>query len=135
MHVDDRSLPHGQHLIPLDSGTTSLEPVGRADDLLADLRELGLHLDAPLASLLDLKLENLTGLVRAVSGWRAFPPQMSVRDTAPLRVLREEGGERLGVAPIECFGCRAKLIDHRLSMAARLVVSPVRQAGIERRQR
>lgn len=114
-HVNDLSVAHGQHLIPLDStAAASDEPLRRADDLVADLRELGLHLDPLLASLLDLELENLTGLIGAVSGRCAFPPQMTVRDTAPLRILCEQRGKRLRVTAIECFGCRTKLVDHRL---------------------
>ena len=117
LHVNDLSVTHGQHLKPLNSTAVAAgdEPVRRADDLVADLRELGLHLDLPLASFLDLKLENLTGLFGAVSGGRAFPPQMPVRNTAPLRFLRKQRSKRLRVTAIECLGCRAKLVDHRLN--------------------
>ena len=133
LHVDDLSVTHGQHLIPLDSAAAAGdEPPRRADDLVADLRELGLHLDLPLASLLDLKLENLTGLVGAVSCRRAFPPQMPVRDTAPLGPLSEQRGKRLGVTAIECFSCRTKFVDHRLKSSApgpdgRETLSPIRE--------
>jgi hypothetical protein len=114
LHVNDLSVTHGQHLIPLDSTAASGdEPPRRADDLVvADASELGLYLDPPLALLLDLKLENRTGLIGAASRRRAFPPQMPVRDAAPLRVLCEKRGKRLRVTAIECFGCRAKLVDH-----------------------
>ena len=118
LHVDDLPVPHAQYLIPLDSRAIGNEPVRGSDDLVADLRELWLHLDPSLAPLLDLKLENLTGLVGAVSGGCVFPPQMTARDTTPLRVLCEQRSKRFRVTAVECFGCRTKLVDHRLSMAA-----------------
>jgi len=119
LHINDLPVTHGQHLISLDStAAASDEPPRRTDDLVADLRELGLHIDSSLALLPDLKLENLTGLIGAVSGRRAFPPQMPVRDTAPLRIICKQRGKRFRVAAVECFGCRTKLVDHRLSIAA-----------------
>lgn len=118
LHVDDLPVAQGQHLIALDSRAAGLPPLRRSDDLVADLRELGLHLDPPVAALLDLKLENLTGLVGTVSDRRRLPPQMAVRDAAPLRVLGEQRSERPGVAAVERFGSCAQLVDHRLSMAA-----------------
>jgi len=83
------------------------------------LLELGLRLDPSSALFLYLESQDLTGLVGTASGGRAFPPEVAVRDAAPLRVLREQRHEWLGIAPVERFGCRAKLIDHGLSMARR----------------
>lgn len=94
------------------------EPLRRADDrVVADLAELRLNLDPALAPLLDLELQDLTGLIRAPSRRRSFPPEMPVRDPAPLGVVCKKRRKRLGVALIESFGGRAQLIDHAVSMA------------------
>jgi hypothetical protein len=41
-----------------------------------------------------------------------FPPEVAVRDAAPLSVLCEERGERFGITLTQRLGCGAKLIDH-----------------------
>src|SRR5260370_36956562 len=81
-----------------------------------------LHLDPAAAALLDLEGQDLTGLVRAVSDGRLFPPQVAVRDAAPLRMLCEQCRERFGVALAERFGRGAKLVDHRPEYAIRLAL-------------
>ena len=108
----------------LVAASVGVEPGARADDLvLADLLELRLYFDAALTALLYLELQDLTGLVRAASGWRSFPPQVAVRDAAPLGVVGKQQSERLGVALVQCFGGRAQLIVHGVSMAAATLVS------------
>ena len=101
LHVDDLAVPQCQHLVAL---------------LAATVGELRLDLDPAAASLFDLEGQDLTGLVRAVSDGRLFPPQMAVRDAAPLCVLCEQCRERFRVALAKRFGCGAKLVDHRPSM-------------------
>jgi hypothetical protein len=66
--------------------------------------------------LLDLELQDLTGLVRAASGWCVLPPEMAAGDAAPFRVFGEERHEGLGIAAVESFGCGAKPVDHHLSI-------------------
>ena len=117
LHVDDLPVAHRQHLKTLDPSAAGLNPASRPDDLVPDLGELGLHLGSPVASLLDLKPENLTGLVGAVSDGRVLPPQVPVRDTAPFRTVREQRGKRFGITPVERLGSRTKLLDHDLSIA------------------
>jgi hypothetical protein len=96
--------------VPLAVGTG---PACRPDDLVvADLCEFRVKVARVPAALLDQGLEDLTGLVGAVSGGRVFPPQMPVRDTAPLRVLCKQRRERVRVTAAECFGCPTKLVNH-----------------------
>jgi len=78
------------------------------------LPELRLHLESSLAPLLDLELQDLTGLDWAASGRCPFPPEVAVRHTAPFRVLGEQRGQRLWIALIQCLGRGAKLIDHAI---------------------
>lgn len=118
LHVDDLSATEGDHLVALVSSSFGIGPPGRADDLvIADLGELRLHLDPSRAPFLDLELQDLTGLVRAVSRGCVFPPQMAVGDAAPFCVSGEQERERCRIAAIESFGRSAKLIDHRSSIA------------------
>ena len=44
LHVDDLAVTNGEHLEALVAVAISPEPRSRADDLLANLRELRLHL-------------------------------------------------------------------------------------------
>jgi len=52
---------------------------------------------------------------------------VAVRDTAPLRVLCKERGERHRVAGIERLRCCPELVDHRLGHFATKVIG---QTGI-----
>jgi hypothetical protein len=132
LHVDDLALKEGQHLIALVSSPVGACPVCRADDrLVADLRELGLHFEPLPAPLLDLELEDLTGLARAVSGRGALPPEEPARDAAPLGIFSEEGGEGFRVASIERLGCRPKPVDHRPSMAGRGTLETLAPQSVE----
>ena len=85
---------------------------------------LGLHFDPTLAPLLDLKRQDLTGLVGAVSDRRPFPPQQAMRDAAPLRILREQRGKRARVTPVQRLGRHAQLVDHRPSIAPVATLEP-----------
>jgi hypothetical protein len=67
LHVHDLPFPEGEHLETLLPSPLFVRPLGRTNDLVADLRELGLNVDPPSRAFADLKFENLTGLVRAVS--------------------------------------------------------------------
>ena len=108
LHVDDLPVAECQDLETLVASSVRSEPLGRADDLVvANLGELGLNLDAALAPLLDLEAQDLTGLVGAASGGRSFPPEVTVRNAAPLVFVGDQRHERLWVALVERFGCRA----------------------------
>src|SRR5207244_1147657 len=67
LHVYDLAVADRQHLEPLDPAPAR-EPARRADHFVADDGEVRLHAGARRAALLDLELENLTGLVGASSG-------------------------------------------------------------------
>jgi hypothetical protein len=114
LHVNDLAVSDRQHLEPLDRPSVSPRQRCRADDLVADERELGLDLGRRSSALLSLKGENLTGLVGAASRRRLLPPEVTVRDAAPLGVLSEEGCERFWIALVQCVGCGAQLVDHAL---------------------
>ena len=73
------------------SNTVGAHPLGGADELvIADLRKRRLDFDPSLAPLLDLKRQDLTGLLWAVSDRAPFPPQEAVRHAPPLCILREQ---------------------------------------------
>ena len=113
LHICDLAVAQCDHLEALLRSAVGCEPAGRADDdIVADLLELRLDGDPPVASLLDLESQDLTGLVGAASGWGALPPEMTVRHAAPLGVLCEERGERFGVAAIERLRSPSKLLEH-----------------------
>jgi hypothetical protein len=121
LHVDDLPVAECQDLETLLASSIGSEPLGRADDLVgADLSEPGLNLDASLAALLDLELQDLTGLVGAASGRRLLPPEVAMRNAAPLVLVSDQRRERLWVTPVERFGCSSQLIDHRSSMPRKL---------------
>src|SRR3982074_2684450 len=85
LHVHDLAIAESEHLEALMSNAVGAQPPGGADDLVsADPCELGPDFDPSLAPLLDLKRQDLTGLVGAVSDRRPFPPQEAMRDAAPL---------------------------------------------------
>jgi len=112
LHVGDLAAAHRQHLEPLLTSPVLAGPVRGADDPVANLDEFRLDLGRASASFADLELENLTGLVRAASGRCALPPEVPVRDAAPLGVLREQRCERSRITVPERLGSRTKLVDH-----------------------
>jgi hypothetical protein len=77
LYIRDLAVLDGQDLKPLDPSAAFVRPCRRADDLVADDLELRLD-DGWRRPLLDLRLENLTGLVRAASGWCLLPPEVTV---------------------------------------------------------
>jgi len=111
LHVDDFVVADREDLEAFVATSVGGEPLGRADDLVSELGELGLDFDAPLA-LGDLELQDLTGLVGAVSGRGALPPEVAVRDAAPLVLLSDQRGERFRISVVEGFGGCAETIDH-----------------------
>src|ERR671924_7176 len=74
-------------------------------------------LDASVAALLDLELQDLTGLVGSPSGGCLLPPKVALRHAAPFGVGCEEGGEWRRIALVECICCGSKLVDHGASVA------------------
>ena len=114
LHVSDLAVPvRDHHRIALGRRSVGAPPVRGTDDLvLPDLREREV-VDLPTAA----RLQDLTGLVWPASGGCVLPPEVAVRDAAPLGILREERGERLGIAVIQRLGCCAKLVDHSRSIA------------------
>ena len=89
LHVDDLAVAEREDLEAFVAPAIGSKPLRRADDLVADLGELRLHGDPSLAPLVDLKVQDLTGLIGTVSNRCALPPQMAVRDAAPLIVFRD----------------------------------------------
>lgn len=82
-----------------------------------------------IAALLDLELQDLTGFVRAMTGRSVLPPQVPVRDAAPLVLVSDQRSEGLGITLIERFGGCSKLIDHGPSVPLTLVSACVRAHG------
>ena len=117
LHVDDHPVTQRQDLEALVASPVCSEPLGRADDpVVADLGELRLNLDPALAPLLDLEAQDLTGLVRSVSGGCSLPPKMAVRHATPLVLVSDQSRKRLRVTPIQRLSRSAKLINHPSSM-------------------
>ena len=116
LHVHDLAVPEGDdHGIPSPEFSVVIPQLRGPDDLVvADTGE-GQIVDRPAAAC----LQDLTGLVRPASGGRVLPPEVAARWAAPLGVLCEERGERLGIAVIQRLCGGAKLIDHSRSMAQR----------------
>ena len=101
LHVDDLVAADGEYLVALLARPVLVHPLCRADDhVVADTGELGLDVDSTVAAFANLEGQDRTGLVGAASGGCAFPPQVAVRDAAPLALLGDQVGERTGVAPI-----------------------------------
>ena len=101
--------------------TVGVKPRRRADDLVvADSGEHGLDGKAALGPRSNLGPQDRTGLVGTVSGRRPLPPQMAVRQAAPLRVVGEQSREGLGVAPDQRLRGGAQLLDQRLVRHPRL---------------
>lgn len=78
LHVDDFVVTDGEDLEAFVATSVGSEPLGRADDLLAHLRELGLNLDPSLTAFRDLESQDLTGLVRPMSSGCVLPPEVAV---------------------------------------------------------
>jgi len=131
LHVDDLAVTDGEDLEALLTAAVGCEPAGRADDLVADLGELRRNHDLPFAALAELELQDLPGLVRAVSRRSLLPPQMSPRDAAPLVPLGDQRDKGLWVTPTERLGSDAQLVDHGNDHARSLTTF----AGFERTSR
>ncbi len=114
LHVSDLAVAERDHYwIALRRHSVGTRPVRGTDDVVfSDLSKREV-VDLPTAA----RLQDLTGLVRSPSRGGVFPPEMAVRDAAPLSVLCEERGERFGITVTQRLGCSAKLIDHGRSMA------------------
>jgi len=106
LHVDDLSIPDGEHLEAFLTSPVGSEPGRRSDDLVANLCECGLGLHPPPVAFLALEGQDLTGLVRTVSGWGVFPPQTAASDATPLVLLCDERNERLWITTIQRLGRR-----------------------------
>lgn len=91
LHVDDLVVANRQNLIPLGSLAAVVEPGGRADDpVVAHQCELRSNLRCAAATLLDLELQDLTGLFGPASARCPFPPEVTARNASPLGVIGEE---------------------------------------------
>jgi hypothetical protein len=68
-HLHIRNLPVAdrQDLMALSAIPVSVEPRRGTDDLVAELNELRAHLKVPHAAIVDLLLQDRTGLIRAPS--------------------------------------------------------------------
>jgi hypothetical protein len=89
-----------------------------------------------------LEGQDLTGLVGPASGRCALPPEMAVRDAAPLALVCDQVGERSRVASVERVRRRSELVDHteimppaRLAARARSRSAPRAQLSEGRRVR
>jgi Phosphotransferase enzyme family len=109
------------------------KPGSRADDLVADLPELRLHLGPSLASLLNLEPQDLTGLVGTASSRGAFPPQVTMRNTAPFVFCRDQRDEWLRIATVERLGCCTQLFNHKPIMPRAQATQTRRRRRMSRR--
>src|SRR5258708_30484849 len=124
LHVNDLAVVNSKLLVALLLLTVGAEPAGRAYDLvLAHQGEIRLDVEPRSASFLDLERQDLTGLLWASSGGGALPPEMTMREPAPLRTVSEQGSERLRVAVIESRRRRTKLINHEYEYASPALAS------------
>jgi hypothetical protein len=65
-----------------------VQPARARDDLVADFTEVrGFEPDAIVGLLFALEVENLTGLIGAVSGGRSLPPEEAARYATPFKVF------------------------------------------------
>lgn len=113
LYVDDLAVPEREHLEALLARARVVDPLGRADDdVVADSGELGLDVDSSAAAFVDLEGQDLTGLVGAVSGGCAFPPEVAVRDAAPLAFVGDQFGEWAAIASVERIRRCSELVDH-----------------------
>jgi hypothetical protein len=113
LHVDDLAVSESQHLEALLPPAALVHPLGRADDhVVANACEVGPDVESTVAALADLGGQDLTGLVWAVSGRCALPPQVAVRDAAPLALVCDQLRERSGVASVERIRRDSELVDH-----------------------
>ena len=72
------------------------------DDLVTNhLEARWFNTSAPVQQLFVLELEDRTGLVRAVSGWRVPSPQKTAGEAAPFEVRVQQRDQRFGIALIE----------------------------------
>lgn len=86
LHVDDLAVVEGEDLVALLAAARCLQ-VGRGDDdVVAHLLEFRFHIQRLIAAFLELELQDLTGLIGAASGGRLLPPEVSMRDAAPLGI-------------------------------------------------
>ena len=109
-------------LVPRPLG---VRPGGRPDELASDFGERRLEEEPARAVLPDLEVQDLTGLVGTASGRRVPPPQVSLRNTAPLRALGEERRERTGIALVERLDRGSQLVDHRSEVCSAQVMMAV----------
>jgi hypothetical protein len=120
LHVRNLSVADRQDVTTLRAIPAPVEPRRGADELVTELNELGVQLEV-LPAMVDLPLQDRTGLIGAASGRCILPPQETTRDAAPFGVLGEERGEGNGITPVECLNCGPKLVDQgRLSMTSGL---------------
>ena len=101
LHVDDLAVAHCEHHEPLLMAVIRRSPRGRPDDLVTYLRELGRDSGQMRTLLLQLELQDLTGVVGTASTRRLLPPQMAVGDSAPFAVLVDKRKKRLRVSAVE----------------------------------
>ncbi len=125
--VDDPFLADREDLVDRALGLAALvQPARTRDDLVADLTELGsFEPDATVWLLFALELENLTGLVGAVSGGRSLRPEEAARHATPLEVFVQQRDERVGVAAVECGGGFLEALDQLRGHGPSLPLSPV----------
>ncbi len=115
LDIHDLAVANRQNLVALDSRAVLVEPDRRADDpVVRDHAEFRLDARGSAAPLVDLELQDLTGLVRSASVRRSFPPQMTTGDATPFGILSEERCKRLRVAVAKRIGSSAEPFDHAL---------------------
>ena len=112
LHIDDLALAKGEDHEPILATIARRAPGCGRHDLVADLSELWCDLKWTAATLVELKLQDLPGLVRAASTRSLFPPQVAGGDAAPLAVLVDQSQERLGVSLIQRLDSDPQLVDH-----------------------
>jgi hypothetical protein len=113
LQIRDSIVPDRQHVPTRVANFVRPGPAHRPDQfVVTNLRKARVDLEPARAGLLYPIRQDLTGLVRAASGGRVFPPEEAVRHTAPFGVLGKQGRERPGIALVKGFDRYAKPINH-----------------------
>ena len=103
-----------------------VQPARTRDDPVADLTEFGgFEPDTTVRLPFALELENLTGLIGAVSGGRSLPPEEAARHATPFEVFVQQRDERFGVAVVECGGGFLEALDEVRGHGPSLPRSPL----------
>jgi hypothetical protein len=124
--ADDPFVADREHLVDrLLRLAVLVDPVRGRDDLVSYFGDVNrLDPEATVRSSLALEVENLTGLVGAVSGGCPFPPEVSARRSPPFKVIVQERNQGRGVALVEGGGGLTQALAQLGSHAGSLPAAP-----------